>query len=130
MFLQDEALLKRIERLNWVLLLVLGPGSFVLVSRPIALGVILGGALAIANFYLMRRHLTRALDPRRKGRVRFFYLFKYYLRFAALGVIIAVLLIKEWAHPFGLLFGLSINVIGIVLVGLNEVRKLTLKGVV
>ena len=130
MCLQDEALLKRIERLNWVLLLVLGPGSFALVSGPIALGVILGGALAIANFYLMRRHLTRALDPQRKGRVRFFYLFKYYLRFAALGVIIAVLLIKEWAHPFGLLLGLSINVIGIVLVGLDEVRKLTLKGVV
>jgi hypothetical protein len=130
MFLQDEALLKRIERSNWVLLCVLGPGSFAFLSRPIALGVLLGGALGIANFHLMKRHLTRALDPQRKGRVRFFYLLKYYVRFAALGVIIAVLLIKEWAHPVGLLLGLSINVIGIVLVGLNEVRKLTLKGVV
>jgi len=130
MFLQDEALLKRIERFNWVLLLVLSSGSFALLSRKFALGVLLGGVLAIANFFLMKRHLLKALDPQRRGRSRFFYLLKYYLRFAALGVIIAVLLIKGWADPFGILLGLSVTVIGIALVGFNEARKLIFKGVV
>ena len=47
-----------------------------------------------------------------------------------MGVIIAFLLIKGWVNPFGMLLGLSIVVIGIVLVGLNEARKLILRGVV
>lgn len=58
------------------------------------------------------------------------YLLKYCLRFVALGSIIALLLIKGWVSPFGMVLGLSIIVIGIVLVGLNEARKLIIRGVV
>jgi hypothetical protein len=99
-------------------------------SPQFALGVFAGGLLAIANFFLMKRNLTRALDTSKGGRSRFFYLLKYCLRFAALGCIIALLLIKGWVSPFGMLLGLSIIVIGIVLVGLNEARKLIIRGVV
>jgi hypothetical protein len=130
MLLQDEALLKRIEWLNLVLLVVLSSGSFAFLSREFGLGVVLGGVLAIANFYLMKRNLLRALDPRRLARSRLGYLFKYFLRFAALGLIIALLLIKGWANPFGILLGLSITVIGIAVVGFIEARKLMCKGVV
>lgn len=130
MLVQDEALVKRIERLNWFLLLALTSGSFALFSRSFGLGVLAGGILSIANFYLMKRNLHRALDPRRRGPSRLFYLLKYYLRFAALGVIVALLLIKGWTDPFGILLGLSITVIGIVVVGCNEARKLMCKGVV
>ena len=130
MILQDEALLRRIEYFNWVLLVLLTSGSFAFLSRNFALGVLVGGILAIANFFLMKRNLGKALDTRAKGGSRFFYLFKYCLRFAALGCIIALLLIKGWVSPFGMLLGLSIIVIGIVLVGLNEARKLIFKGAV
>ena len=132
MLLKDEALLKRIEQFNWILLALLTGGSFVLFSRKFALGVLVGGILAIANFCLMKRSLLRALDPERKGRTRFTYLLKYYLRFAVLGIIIALLLIKGWLSPLGILLGLSIIVIGIALVGLDEARKsfFKLKGVV
>ena len=130
MILQDEDLLKRIERLNWVLLVLLTSGGFAFFSHKVALGVCVGGVLAIANFFLMKRNLGRALDTRRGGGSRFFYLLKYCLRFLALGVIIAILLIKGWVSPFGMLLGLSIIVIGIVLVGLNEARKLIFRGVV
>jgi hypothetical protein len=41
-----------------------------------------------------------------------------------------LLLIKGWVSPFGMVLGLSIIVIGIVLVGLNEARKLMIRGVV
>lgn len=130
MLLQDEALLTRIERFIWLLFVLLSTASFVLLSSKFAAGVLLGSALAIANFYLMKRHLRRALDPERKQRARFVYLLKYYIRFGMTAVIIAVVLIKGWTDPFGLLLGLSVNVIGIVLVGLNEARKLNAKGVV
>ena len=130
MLLQDEALLTRIERFIWLLFFLLSAASFVLLSFKFAAGVLLGSALAVANFYLMKRHLRRALDVQRQQRARFLYLLKYYIRFAATAAIIALALIKGWVDPFGLLLGLSVNVIGIVLVGLNEVRKLNMKGVV
>ena len=130
MLLQDEALLTRIERFIWLLFFLLSAASFVLLSFKFAAGVLLGSALAIANFCLMKRHLRGALNPQRQRRARFLYLLKYYIRFLATAAIIAVALIKGWVEPSGLLLGLSVNVIGIVLVGLNEARKLNAKGVV
>ena len=130
MLIKDEALIKKIELFNWVLLALLTSSSFVFFSREFGFGVLVGGILAIANFYLMKRSLFRALDPQRKGKTRFFYLLKYYLRLAALGLIIAWLLIRGWVSPFGILLGLSIIVLGIALVGIHEVRKTFFKGVV
>jgi hypothetical protein len=129
MLIKDEALLKRLEQFNWVFLALLASGSFVFFSQKFALGVLAGGILAVANYYLMKRSLLRALDPERKGKTRFLYLLKYGLRFAALGLTIALLLIKGWVSPIGILLGLSIIVLGIALVGVVEARKLFFKGV-
>jgi len=130
MLIKDEALLSRLEQFNWVLLALLASGSFVFFSRKFALGVLAGGILAVANYYLVKRSLRRALDPERQGKTRFLYLLKYGLRFAALGLTIALLLIKGWVSPLGMLLGLSIIVLGIALVGVVEARKLFFKGVV
>ena len=130
MLIKDEALLNRLEQFNWVLLALLASGSFVFFSRKFALGVLAGGILAVANYYLVKRSLRRALDPERQGKTRFLYLLQYGLRFAALGLTIALLLIKGWVSPLGMLLGLSIIVLGIALVGVVEARKLFFKGVV
>jgi len=130
MLIKDEALLKRLEQFNWVLLALLASGSFVFFSRKFALGVLAGGILAVANYYLVKRSLRRAFDPERQGKTRFLYLLKYGLRFAALGLVIALLLIKGWVSPLGMLLGLSIIVLGIALVGVEQARKLFFKGVV
>jgi hypothetical protein len=74
MLIKDEALLKRLEQFNWVFLALLASGSFVFFSQKFALGVLAGGILAVANYYLMKRSLLRALDPERKGKTRFLYL--------------------------------------------------------
>ena len=129
MLIKDEALLNRLEQFNWVLLALLASGSFVFFSRKFALGVLAGGILAVANYYLVKRSLRRALDPERQGKTRFLYLLQYGLRFAALGLTIALLLIKGWVSPLGMLLGLSIIVLGIALVGVVEARKLFFKGV-
>ena len=130
MLIKDEALLKRLEQFNWVLLALLASGSFVFFSRKFALGVLAGGILAVANYYLVKRSLRRALDPERQGKTRLLYLLKYGLRFVALGLTIALLLIKGWVNPLGMLLGLSTIVLGIALVGVVEARKLFFKGVV
>ena len=130
MLIKDEALLNRLEQFNWVLLALLASGSFVFFSRKFALGVLAGGILAVANYYLVKRSLRRALDPERQGKTRLLYLLKYGLRFVALGLTIALLLIKGWVSPLGILLGLSIIVLGIALVGVVEARKLFFKGVV
>jgi len=130
MLIKDEALLSRLEQFNWVLMALLASGSFVFFSRKFALGVLAGGILAVANYYLVKRSLRRALDPERQGKTRFLYLLQYGLRFAALGLTIALLLIKGWVSPLGMLLGLSIIVLGIALVGVVEARKLFFKGVV
>ena len=130
MLIKDEALLKRLEQFNWVLLALLASGSFVFFSRKFALGVLAGGILAVANYYLVKRSLRRALDPERQGKTRLLYLLKYGLRFVALGLTIALLLIKGWVNPLGMLLGLSMIVLGIALVGVVEARKLFFKGVV
>ena len=129
MLIKDEALLKRLEQFNWVLLALLVSGSFVFFSRKFALGVLAGGILAVANYYLVKRSLRRALDPERQGKTRFLYLLQYGLRFAALGLTIALLLIKGWVSPLGMLLGLSIIVLGIALVAVVESRKLFFKRV-
>lgn len=129
MLIKDEALLSRLEQFNWVLLALLASGSFVFFSRKFALGVLAGGILAVANYYLVKRSLRRALDPERQGKTRFLYLLQYGLRFAALGLTIALLLIKGWVSPLGMLLGLSIIVLGIALVAVVESRKLFFKGV-
>jgi len=129
MLIKDEALLKRLEQFNWVLLALLASGSFVFFSRKFALGVLAGGILAVANYYLVKRSLRRALDPERQGKTRFLYLLQYGLRFAALGLTIALLLIKGWVSPLGMLLGLSIIVLGIALVAVVESRKLFFKRV-
>lgn len=129
MLIKDEALLSRLEQFNWVLLALLASGSFVFFSRKFALGVLAGGILAVANYYLVKRSLRRALDPERQGKTRFLYLLQYGLRFAALGLTIALLLIKGWVSPLGMLLGLSIIVLGIALVAVVESRKLFFKRV-
>jgi hypothetical protein len=129
MILQDEALLKRVEWVIAAIFVALSLGTFALCTTRFALGVLSGEILAIANFYLMKRSLRRALDGHRQGGSRFVYLLKFYLRLAALALMIAALIISGRINPFGLLLGLSIIVMGIVLVGFNEARKLISKGV-
>ena len=47
---------------------------------------------------------------------------KYYLRIAAMGILIYLSLSQKWVDPVGLIVGLSIVVIGIVSLGILMIR--------
>lgn len=115
---------KVLKTLNWIILLVLSSVSYFLMENAFTAGIILGGFLIIANFTLLQRTITKAFRPdgvfgANKGAV----IGKYYLRLAALGVLIYLLIRQRWVNPVGLAVGLSVVVASIVTLGILRVFK-------
>jgi len=113
-----------LKTLNWTILLVLSSVSYALMGNTFTAGVILGGFLIIANFNFLQRTITKAFRPdgvfgANKGAI----IGKYYLRLAAMGVLIYLLIRQRWVNPVGLAVGLSVVVFSIVALGVHMVWK-------
>lgn len=96
-----------------------------LVAAPgkAALSVAAGGAIALANFRLLKWCITNALQPQKQaavGRV----LITYYLKFGATAVAVYLLISKQMVEPIGLLVGLSVVVFTMFGLALTMARKL------
>lgn len=111
-----------LKMLNWIILFILGSASFIFMGNAFTTGVILGGFLIIANFNILQRTITKAFMAdgffgANKGAI----VGKYYLRLAALGLLIYLLIRQGWVHPVGLAVGLSVVVFSIVTFGVHLV---------
>ncbi len=116
-------LYRDLKRLNWVILLLLASVSYFLMSNNFTTGVIIGGLMAIANFHAFQHTIRQGFfpdDTRKTGKVP--VIAKYYLRLAAMGILIYLSLSQKWIDPVGLTVGLSIVVIGIVSLGILMIR--------
>jgi hypothetical protein len=111
---------------NLVALAVLAAGAFALAPLESALSVLMGGAIALANFRLLEHNVRRSLHPARSGKpgVVGAALVRYYLRFLATAAVIFVLIRQGLAEPVGLLLGLSVVIISIFAWGAVQARKL------
>lgn len=110
---------------NGVVFALLLAGALIWGSKSSALGVAVGGLIALANFKLMQRAIVKTLRPHvRKGLAMSSMLLKYYLRFAATVLVLGVLVSQNLVEPVGLLLGLSVVVITITTWGVISVRKL------
>ena len=114
-----EYLFRKLKTLNWVILLVLASLSYCCMTATFTLGIIVGGFIIMMNFHVFQRTIRKGFTPSglfhgSKASI----IGKYYLRLAALGVIIYLLIGSRWVHPVGLAIGLSIVVIGIVGLGI------------
>lgn len=122
----EERLIDRVFRWNWPLLGLLLAASLVLWSVSFSLGVLAGGLLATANFHLLHRSLKKQFGvghrPSIMGVVG-----RSYLRFAATGVIILVLLKFNLVNAIALLIGLSLVVLNLTLTGFSYARQALLK---
>jgi len=122
--MNPEKLLQKIRIHNWVILMIAGALSFLFMSAPFTLGLIVGGLIIIANFGLLQ-HTIRAAFPaqgpmkRKKGTI----IIKYYFRLAILGLILYMLITNGWVNPLGLTAGLSIVVITIFYVAILAVFR-------
>jgi hypothetical protein len=95
-------------------------------SWRFTLSVTLGGLLVIGGFHALHWVLSRAFRPDNDARDAKFIMFQYYLRFAAIGVAIFLLMWLRLVNPLGLLLGLSVVVINLLALAASEFRGRTL----
>lgn len=109
----DVTSLTRIERLNYMLGGVLVIAAALLMSRPGALGVLVGVVLSCANFSIMRRMVQRwmRVAPDRRGPQTLFLLPKM------VGLMVAVFLAVHFLpiSGIGVLMGFSVFLISIAI---------------
>jgi hypothetical protein len=119
-----QILHREIKMLNWIILLILSVVSYFLMRPAWTLGVILGGFAMIANFGMLQRAVRQAFSTDRKMiRGKAAIIAKYYLRLLGLGIVIYLLITKEWVDPAGLAVGLSTVVLSIVIMGIHMALK-------
>ncbi len=110
---------------NWIIFAALtGIGILIPASTAQMAGLLAGGLIATVNFHLLYRGLRRSLIEPEKPSHTSRILGKYYIRFIISGIIIFILISKNFVHPIGLLIGLSIVVASIFLATIREVAKL------
>ena len=109
---------------NWLILFILASASFFLMSSSFTLGIILGGLIIIVNFNVLQHTIRCAFSSEGFiGRKKRSVIMKYYLRLAAIGVLIYFLITQGWVHPVGLTIGLSTVVISIFSLGVHMIWK-------
>jgi len=111
--LPETAIFRWLWRSNFIVLAALVAGTLVWFGWRQAMGVLVGGAIALANYQLLKRSVQRNLQPGKKG-VLGRMLGKYYLRFAATIVVLVILIRQGLVEPVGLIAGLSVVIVGIV----------------
>jgi hypothetical protein len=122
----EERLLKTVRLMNGVVFAALLLFGALCMSPFFTFGVAMGGLIILANFHLLHRILKKAFHPQRLAAPKT-VIAKYYLRLLATGIILYLLIVHKLADPLGLVVGLSVVVINLLLLALNEVRKMFLK---
>ncbi|MEW6187788.1 MAG: ATP synthase subunit I [Thermodesulfobacteriota bacterium] len=122
----EDPLLKKVRLMNGLVFALLLLASLVWMTPFFTLGVGLGGLIVLVNFHLLYRILKKAFAPDHLARPRS-VIIKYYLRLLGTGILLYFLIEKKLADPLGLVVGLSVIVINLTLLGLNEMRKMLFK---
>ena len=120
-----KILYRDLRRMNWLILLLLASASCFVMSPAFTAGIIIGGLMVMVNFHVLQ-HIIRQVffpDSSRKKRKRS-VIIMYYIRLAAMGILIYFFLAQKWIDPVGLTVGLSVVVIGIVSIGIQMIRKI------
>ena len=122
---------RRLKIANWLVLAVLVVAGFIWGGKEFALGILVGGLVAVVNFHLLHQALkgmlerAAALSPEEaQGRAKAFFAARQMLRFFALLAVIVLLVSQGWLNIFGLVVGLSTVVLTLILAAIVEVIKL------
>ena len=118
--LQDDRLLRRIETTNLVLTVVVPLGAAVLFSWPMAAGVLLGAVVMAANFQVLKWQLRKAFQTPGQLPSKGVLFGKYYLRFLATVFVVFTVIYYQWVHPIAFLVGLSLVMVSIIGVGIQQ----------
>jgi hypothetical protein len=105
--IHEDNIFTLLIRGSLILLTILTLGGLLFGSVNFAGSVLIGGLLALTNFYWLRSILGRALQLNQKSAQQFTQL-RYLLRLALLGLTMYLLIVYTRADIFGLLIGLSV----------------------
>ncbi|MFP3867447.1 MAG: ATP synthase subunit I [Desulfobacteraceae bacterium] len=119
---------------NWIILAILVLLGWLGRGLDFALGVLAGGVITVVNFHVLAHVLTGTLN-RPSGKVQHWEVggrqgilfLKNIVRLTLMGVILYFLIKYSLVNIWGLVVGLSSVVLTLILVGINEIRKLYLK---
>lgn len=123
------SLLSSVQRFNWLLLTVLIGGSWYMFSRTQAQSVLIGGLLASASFFMLRRDIDLFMTNfsqagmnwravKKLEKIKFFL--KFYGRLTALAFVLFLLVTWVSIDVIGLVIGLSTIMLSVVIVVLGK----------
>ena len=120
-----EETYRTLRKTNWLILAFLTSCSCFLLNPMLAVGVAVGGLVAIASFSAMQRTVRRAFAIERKEtRKKGLIIIKVFLRLFLLGAVLYILITKVEIDPVGLAIGLSTVVLGIVSLGVSQAWRM------
>ena len=122
---------RRLKIANWLVLAVLTGAGGLWQGKDFALGILVGGLVAVLNFHLLHQALRGMVKRATAGSgaeaamaAKAYFATRQLLRFFALVVVIYLLIRHGWVNIFGLLVGLSTVVLTLMLTAVIEVIKL------
>jgi hypothetical protein len=121
---------RRLKIANWLVLGGLIVAGFIWRGREFALGILVGGLVAVINFHLLHQALKGMLEQAAgspeatRGQAKAFFAARQLLRFFALLFVIYLLVGQGWVDIIGLVVGLSTVVVTLILAAIVEVIKL------
>jgi len=124
---------RTMKNTSWIVLAVLAVSGWLWFGREFAIGILVGGLLAVLNFHFMAYILNSTLNRQWGSQEEWqttgrqavsFMTLKYVLRFTVLAVIIFFLVTTGWVNIFGLVVGLSTVVLTLMVLGILESRKI------
>ena len=98
------------QRILWIMAFLGIAGGivgFAVESFAFGLGVVIGTALAFANYYWLKSSLRKIFDAARSGERPRMLAGKYFLRYVVLAIIVAVIYIADIVPIVALILGLA-----------------------
>jgi hypothetical protein len=108
----EQELMQTLGLFNLIIFGLLIGGALIFFSWQQALGVTVGGAIALINFGLLKRTVLRTIRPEVTNPLAK-VLIKYYIRFVLTCLVLFALVRWEVVEPLGLLVGLSAVVLSV-----------------
>lgn len=91
--------------------------GFVFISAKAGLGVLIGGILAIVNYFWQRHSLKAIFDRAVDGKKTRFLAARYILRYIVLAAALIIIYWSETVSIFAVVFGLSSFAIAVIIEG-------------
>lgn len=115
--INEDNLFPVIIKGSFALLLFLTLTSWIFFSVKLALGILAGGCIAVANFFWIRNVLQRILSQQ-QAKATMYAQLRFVARLSLTGLLLYFIITSGWFSLAGVLIGLSVIVINTIALSL------------